>query len=194
MIWTKKSWWFGDSKKVWWWWFTSKNSGDLVILAIKSWWFGDLQVKFQLLAEVGSNFIKMKVYPLIWASLLLKQRENWWWWFKPEKVGDLVIWVKKSWWFGDSRGGLPPFLHTGTGKQFRRGYCRGVATYSIHPFFLLNIQLFRSILGVNTIDSFFSCILRGANTIDIQLRGGKYSRQPSLGGQIQHFHTPCIRL
>ena len=89
-------------------------------------------------------------------------------------------------------GVFPPFLHTGTGKQFRRGYCRGVATYSIHPFFLLNIQLFRSILGVNTIDSFFSCILMGANTIDILLRGGKYSRQPSLGGQIHHFRTPTV--
>ena len=60
------------------------------------------------MAKVGLTFIKMKVYPLIWASLLLKQRENWWWWFKLEKVGDLVIWLQKSWWFGDSRGGSCP--------------------------------------------------------------------------------------
>ena len=72
---------FGD------WWFRPKKIGDLdekkvghlviprrcgdgdlpkkivVIWAIKSWWFGDLQVKIQLLAEVGPNFIKMKVNP-----------------------------------------------------------------------------------------------------------------------------------
>ena len=33
----------------------------VVIWATKSWRFGDLQVKIQLLAEVGPNFIKMKV-------------------------------------------------------------------------------------------------------------------------------------
>ena len=70
------------------------------------------RLNFVCLPKYGWIFSKMKVYPLIWESLHWKQRENWWWWFRPKKVGDLVIWAQKSWWFGDSRGGLdfPPPL------------------------------------------------------------------------------------